>query len=219
MGVTADMTRLMGDVANKYTGEWADRYVRFGGSEINPGTAAQMLMEGGRQAGDARAQALAARLYPLGMLGGQGGSGGTGGGSGTPGSGGTGSNPINDLMKWIQQAIGGGANGQSGISPTNAASLLQMLGKGVGSLNGLWSDWNGNSPGLAEEYGITPGNAQNWTNWFSGYGSDFSPVNNLPIANNDIDWSNFNINDLNGLFDWGGSFDGSAIGDIMDWGG
>jgi hypothetical protein len=173
-----DWMRLMGDVSNKFTGEWADRYGKFGGADVNPAEAARMIMEGTKQAGAARESALAARLYPYGMLaGGANGPGGGGPGGGGPGGGGPGGSgsPINDIIKTVKDLVGKGT-----VSASDAMSLVKMLGSGVSSVSGLFPG-GAATVGLEEQYGdILEGN---WD-----FDTDFGSVNNLPIADNDTDY-------------------------------
>jgi hypothetical protein len=187
-----DWARTIGDVANKFTGEWADRYGRFGGSEVDPSRASAMLMEGGRLSGDARAQALAARLYPLGLL--ADGNGGNGAPSTNP-NGGGGGDPISQILRalGIGNPTSGGSN-PSGISPTNAASLLRMLGQGGSSLQNLWSDFSGSPVGLQETYGDIAGGDWDFSNF------DPSWWANLPGGYSDPG----TIDDISSFFDWGG---------------
>lgn len=174
-----DIMSFASDLGAKHIGKERDDLMKMAGYQFDPANASRYLMEGGKLSQEAEIAALAARLAPLGMLGRGSGGGGADGGPGGATSG---------LSSLLQRILGGNGGGNpSGISPTNATSLLQMLGQGgLNSLRGLWSDFNGNLPGLEE----TNGNISNgdWTSWFPGYGSDFTDANNFGIGNNDTDY-------------------------------
>jgi hypothetical protein len=139
---TTDQLEFLSDLSSRYVGKERDDLMAMAGYQFNPASAAQMLMEGGRQAGDARAQALAARLYPLGMLSGEGGSGGGGG----PGGGSSGSG---NILSQIARMLGGNQSGGGGSF--NPQSMLQAISRlPLGSL----------PPGLFESLGQIPGGVE-----------------------------------------------------------
>lgn len=212
--VDRDYLQLMGDVTNQFTGEWADRYGRFGGSEVDPGNASRFLMEGGRLEGDAQQAALAARLYPLGQLSRMmsGGNGGDGGGGGSPNGGG--SNPLSQLLNMFKNPSGGGSN---------AANLLAMLGKNPGSLAGLWPNGTPVGPGIAETTGPNVWEGTPWSrtvldaqdpgygSWWEGGDEPWDWSQSFGDGGLGINWEDFfafnpdlDAGSILGMFDIGG---------------
>jgi hypothetical protein len=189
-----DRFRNQANISSQFIDKERNFLANQAGFQFNPASGAQMMMEGGKLEQQALQAALAAKLYPLGLM---------AGGQGAPNGGGQGGGLINQLMNMFKNPSGGGA-------APNAASLqnlLRMFGSSPTSVSGLFPGGI-NAPGLNEYYGDTSGD--NWTNWFSGYGSDFSGVNNLPIGDNDTDWS--------GLFGGGGGGSFWENIDPRDWG-
>jgi len=172
------------------------------GFQFNPASGAQMMMEGGKLEQQALQAALAAKLYPLGLMAGGQGAPNAGGGGGAAGGGVSGL--INQIMGMFR---GGGGGGGGAPDAASIQNLLRMFGSSPTSVSGLFPGGI-NAPGLDEIYGV--GGGGNWD--FTG--SNFFPVNNLPIGDNDTDWGS--------IFGGGGGFpDISSFWeniDPRDWG-
>jgi hypothetical protein len=177
-----DFMRMTGDISNQFLGQWADRYAKWGGSEVDPSNAARMLMEGGKQAGDARNAALAARMMGLGglsdILAGCGQNGG-----GNPNGGGT-PNP-NGAPRPSGSPTGGAPTGRipgTNISVPSGIQTAQQLMAYLNSLPpssippNLFSILQGENIG-DNAYGVLPPNVLE-TIYGPGYG-DFVTQNPL----------------------------------------
>jgi hypothetical protein len=210
---TTDQLEFLSDLSSRYVGKERDDLMAMAGYQFNPASAAQMLMEGGRQAGDARAQALAARLYPLGMLSGEGGP------SGGGGLGGGGGNILSQIARMIGGNQGGGSGSGGSFSPQSMLQaisrlplsslppgLFESLGQIPGGVEGLFGGMNPeqlrtvfgngyedyvtqNVPGFANGSYNPSVFGPGMNTGFGQFGSPFAGFGNFGLGDGNWDWS------------------------------